>query len=248
VATLSQYNFTIRYLPGTQNVCADFLSRLPMVKQSVEWVQAALASVDDPVEPVAATLSQLAEPLFQIPSVQPLNMSALQQEDSVLGPVMEALEAGKKVKWKGRSQELREFVRQTPKLVVKEGVLFRKATLDGREVHQLCVPKQLRQEILTELHDNMGHVGRDRTIDLIRSRVYWPRWHCDVVEKVKNCRNCVCRKTPADVAPLVPIVSTQPLELVCMDFLKLEPSQGYQNILVITDHFTKFAVAVPTKN
>ncbi|XP_055017481.1 LOW QUALITY PROTEIN: uncharacterized protein LOC129411251 [Boleophthalmus pectinirostris] len=38
-------------------------------------------------------------------------------------------------------------------------------------------------------------------------------------------------------------------ELVCMDYLSLEPdNRDIQNILVITDHFTRFAVAVPTKD
>jgi transposase InsO family protein len=36
---------------------------------------------------------------------------------------------------------------------------------------------------------------------------------------------------------------------VCFDFLTLEPSKGnIGNILVITDHYTKYALAVPTKN
>ena len=33
-----------------------------------------------------------------------------------------------------------------------------------------------------------------------------------------------------------------------MDFLKLEPSGGIENILVITDHFTKYAQAFPAQN
>ena len=40
-----------------------------------------------------------------------------------------------------------------------------------------------------------------------------------------------------------------PLQLVCMDFLSIEPdNKGIKDVLVITDHFTKFAIAVPTKN
>ena len=45
------------------------------------------------------------------------------------------------------------------------------------------------------------------------------------------------------------IKTSEPLELVCLDYLTLETSKGgYQHILVITDHFTKYAVAIPTRN
>uniref|UniRef100_A0AAR2LHM1 Integrase catalytic domain-containing protein n=1 Tax=Pygocentrus nattereri TaxID=42514 RepID=A0AAR2LHM1_PYGNA len=48
---------------------------------------------------------------------------------------------------------------------------------------------------------------------------------------------------------MVSIQTSRPMELVCMDFLSLEPdSHNTKDILVITDHFTKYAVAIPTKD
>lgn len=39
------------------------------------------------------------------------------------------------------------------------------------------------------------------------------------------------------------------MELVCMDFLSLESdSYSTKAILVITDHFTRYVVAIPTKD
>ncbi|XP_057179298.1 uncharacterized protein LOC130547386 [Triplophysa rosa] len=96
----------------------------------------------------------------------------------------------------------------------------------------------------------MGHMGIDRTLDLVSTRFYWPKMVMDIERKVRTCGRCVRRKArPERAAPLVNINTTRPLELLCMDFLSLEPDKsGTKDILVITDHFTKFAVAIPTPN
>ncbi|GFR82257.1 Pol polyprotein [Elysia marginata] len=71
----------------------------------------------------------------------------------------------------------------------------------------------------------------------------------DVNSWVRHCSRCLRFKGKPIRAPLVGILTTEPLELVCTDFLKVDASpNGTQYILVITDHFTKFALAVPTRN
>ena len=87
-----------------------------------------------------------------------------------------------------------------------------------------------------------------RTISLLRERFFWPGMQEEATQYVVKCSRCLRRKTTPQVAPLQPIYVTQPLELVHMDYLSLEPSKGnIENVLVITDHFTRYALAYPSK-
>lgn len=129
-------------------------------------------------------------------------------------------------------------------------MLYRTRQEHGRATHQLVLPTELRATALKGLHNDLGHLGIELTLDFVRSRFYWPRMSAYVEQKIKMCERCMRRKTPAErAAPLCNIKTSRPLELVCMDFLSVEPDRSNtKDILVLTDHFTKYAVAIPTQN
>ena len=48
---------------------------------------------------------------------------------------------------------------------------------------------------------------------------------------------------------MVPILVGEPMELLAIDFLSLEKGKGgYEHVLVVTDSFTKYSCAFPTRN
>ena len=98
-------------------------------------------------------------------------------------------------------------------------------------------------------HDLVGHLGQDRVLELLRDRFFWPGMHMDVASYINSCPRCIRRKTQPDTVPLHNIEAIQPLELVHLDYLQIEPSKGNtENVLIVTDHFTRYAQAYPSKS
>ena len=84
-----------------------------------------------------------------------------------------------------------------------------------------------------------------------QERFYSPGMSTDVVKCISKCSMCTCAKAPSlpHCAPLENIITSQPMEMVALDFLTLEDGRGgVANVLVITNHFSKYAVAIPTTN
>ena len=95
----------------------------------------------------------------------------------------------------------------------------------------------------------MGHQGIDRTMDLLQERVYWPFMAKDAQNLVTNCRHCqIARGNYNQPKPKIGHLEPHnPFDLVCLDFTKIDPFKtGKENVLVITDAFTKFSLAVCT--
>ena len=118
---------------------------------------------------------------------------------------------------------------------------------------RMCVPKDFRNEVMSENHDvisEAAHGGYFKTYNRISATYYWPRMSREIKNFVNTCD--VCQKTKprkhAPVGLLQPIpIPTQPFEVVTMDFIpELPLSNGFDNILVIVDKLTKYAIFIPT--
>ena len=94
----------------------------------------------------------------------------------------------------------------------------------------------------------MGHLGREGTMTLLKDRFYWPSITEDVEKHVKSCPRCLRFKTQPERAELNPIIATRPLELVHINYLTIEAPTNSKsgkdvNVLIITDHFTRYTQA-----
>jgi transposase InsO family protein len=176
-----------------------------------------------------------------------IDWANIQDQDSVLKNWKKYVKEGRKPKRGEVSPS--PFFKLFDQLSIEDGILYRNVKIQDQELKQLVVPSVHIANILEALHNEMGHQGRDRTTNLIRERFYWPGMTTDIEKWLNQCENCIKRKKEPSIAPLVNIETTQPLELVCIDYLTLEKCKGgFENILVITDHFTRYAQAIPTRN
>lgn len=195
------------------------------------------------------------ESLHGLPVIQSLSHADLKEEqhaDSAIREIIHQLTTGERIPPTVREElpELPLLLREWNRLELEGDVLYRRRQEEDRPVFQLVLPSALRPMVLKSLHNDMGHMGVGRTLDLVRQRFFWPKMAADVEHFIRTCERCLRRKTPPEhAAPLVSIQTSRPLELLCMDFLSLEPdSSNTKDILVLTDHFTKFALAIPTAN
>ena len=88
-------------------------------------------------------------------------------------------------------------------------------------------------------------------IELLRSKVYWPSMFTDTDCWLAQCERCHIAKGDYTEPKTQQgtLTANQPLELLCIDFTKADPSKGgKENILILTDAFSKFSQAFVTSS
>ena len=261
VAELADYNFQIKYRPGKVNTDADFLSRNSMnidnlVEQCTEsCVPKIIDSVINAVTVCPEKLCNISVNKLYLPPnenleiVDKVDLINCQKHDDIVGPVYEAVMIGSrpdKISWKILKRGSKLLMQQFRKLKLENGLLIRKTS----KYNQIILPEKFRNIVYIELHEKMAHLCPEKVIDLSQQRFYWPYMAKDITNYIHKKCSCIISKKPniQERAPLVPIEANYPFEMVAIDFLHLDKSKGgFEYVLIICDHFTRFTQAYATK-
>ena len=131
------------------------------------------------------------------------------------------------------------------KLQIQDGLLYRKK--------MLWVPADTVQRVVESEHDTKiaGHMGQDKTVELLRRNFWWPKMNERIIDFVRSCPKCQQNKASRHR----PYGLSSPLELpyapwqsIAMDFItELPVSEGCDQLWVVIDRFTKMAHFVPLR-
>ena len=217
--------------------------RMSMIEAAVQSTRVPLSVTDDGKSPYASTL----------PNITTSNMIDLQANDETIGRLVFYRKQNRKPDRDERVNESATvliLLKQWDRVIDRDGVLYGRITMpNGDDEQQLLLPECLRETVLTGLHSDAGHQALERTEALVRARCYWPRMHDHIKHWIIKCHCCTVAKFPHCKVSLGRLHASNPFEVLAIDFTILEPSSdGRENVLVMTDMFTKYTIAVATRN
>ena len=154
------------------------------------------------------------------------------------------------------TEEGRALFRMCNSLVLSKGLLYMSTTPKGEMegVLAFLVPSSQCTAALNGIHHDAGQHGQQRTLALAQEHFWWLMMVEDCKALVRGCPRCRAFEGGISKAPLCPIRVHAPLELVHVDFTNVESTMelnklpSIKNVLVITDNFMLYALAVVTKD
>ncbi|KAK6169762.1 hypothetical protein SNE40_020751 [Patella caerulea] len=221
-----EYNYTATYTPGSLNVLADCMSRLPMTDESEDDTD---ESTDDTELEYIAQISTIADGM-----ITDTEFKEACTNDSDLQNVLSYISTY----WPNFNQltpELKVFHRVRYELSTRDGILFRH--------DRLVVPKALQGRIIHIAHT--GHFGMTLVKRRIRQFYWWPTMDTMIDHVIKNCVHCNTSDKPYQyiAAPLTPIPLPERVwQKLALDIQGpyLEAKAQHKFVIVMVDFYSKW--------
>ena len=152
--------------------------------------------------------------------------------------------------------ECRIYATRQKDFVLRHNLLYLKVTpkRSNKDVLVFVVPGLKRQAAIDGCHRYLGHQGRDRMLSLLRERFWWPGMAQRMMLSIHNCEKCHIFEAKPQIPPMEPILCTEPLDLVHIDYVSMQVIVGIKekmvikNVLVVEDHFICYTQVYVTNN
>ena len=222
VLRLQPYKYTVRHIPGSQNI-ADSLSRL-LEKEEKEVQPLNRNKTENYVNFLAESCVPTAMSLREIES------ESLKDPD--LESVRQCLLSGK---W--------HTLRATEYMLVRNELsCINNVVLRGTRI---VIPTKLREHVLDIGHE--GHPGIVVMKQRLRTKVWWPRMDKDIENYCKSCYGCQLVSNPSKPEPMTRTeFPSGPWQDIAIDFLGPLPSGD--NLLVVVDYYSRWVEVSVSKS
>ena len=238
---LQEFDISIEFIQGKLNTVADVISRLKN-----EGLYNEHSNEDHKIKATTNLNDRIEEVLDM--AQRPLNFEKLFSTGTVIG-CRELLLSQRRDRW---CRKLAKLARKQSDYVLNhEGLLTKQINILRDTYRVYVVPQRLVQRVIMIFHDNRGHQGISRTINMMKRRFWFRKMQEQVNAYVNKCLLC-CQHATHKIkyeSKFLPIPK-KPFDGICLDCVgPLERSKrNFKWILTCIDLHSSFMIAVPMKS
>ena len=276
VVSLQEFDYTVVHRPGSVNVIADAMSRAVEIPEGREGVDDFKEDLPHPLDTLninrvmpgaqksrrvsqsQAVLDALADKAERAELTrQPMDISNDEWRVAQMAePMLKAMRLWlTSRKLSTETSEWNDWVVIADKdFEIVDDILCRRVRVQlGSQTNFRLVPvvpKLFQTRIVCRAHTvDCAHAGENRTFDWIRRRFWWSGFYTQVRKFVRECTCCQAVANPKGVSVIEGRITPKcEFDILGMDLVKLPKSvEGSRHVLVVMDHFTRFAWAHPVK-
>ncbi|MCO5762841.1 MAG: reverse transcriptase domain-containing protein [Chromatiaceae bacterium] len=265
---LAAYNYDLRHIKGTVNTVADALSRVapphtpgtdcqrtpPRVTQGGGKNRLATFHVDKPCDHSTNVAEQFQAPQRTYAEVLKGTTPGTHGQ---LAPQQPTIDSDSQPSSKGTQTS-----QGTPPRLIQGGGSARSVTGSNNNFGETpCnpvsqpIPPQSeptaihdpaeQANLIDQCHRQLGHAGWKAVFLALRQRFFWPRMRQSTFQRLHMCRQCIRHNVPTTAigTPLQPIKAQGPRHIYAVDIVPMPIAGRYRYMLLLIDHYTKYAVA-----